>query len=152
MADIAEPPSSPLGATDSTDDSDEVDDEDSEMDDWELRHPPLFDPHALCERSSGPPPHLEQKHLVWFISFVCIRLRVRGVQQLQPLRLSAARPPASHPQPARVIQSQGQPASDSVHRPLPGRSLLQEAHPQANPVWPCGGVTGFPEWAARTQF
>lgn len=49
MADIVEPPSSPLGATDSTEDSDEVDDEDSEMDDWELRHPQSFDPHSLCE-------------------------------------------------------------------------------------------------------
>uniref|UniRef100_M3ZZW6 PR domain zinc finger protein 10 n=1 Tax=Xiphophorus maculatus TaxID=8083 RepID=M3ZZW6_XIPMA len=57
MADIAEPPSSPLGATDSTDDSDEVDDEDSEMDDWELRHPPLFDPHALwCEECNSSNP------------------------------------------------------------------------------------------------
>ncbi|XP_014886893.1 PR domain zinc finger protein 10 isoform X2 [Poecilia latipinna] len=57
MADIAEAPSSPLGATDSTDDSDEVDDEDSEMDDWELRHPPLFDPHALwCEECNSSNP------------------------------------------------------------------------------------------------
>uniref|UniRef100_A0A3B5LNS6 PR domain zinc finger protein 10 n=1 Tax=Xiphophorus couchianus TaxID=32473 RepID=A0A3B5LNS6_9TELE len=47
----------PLGATDSTDDSDEVDDEDSEMDDWELRHPPLFDPHALwCEECNSSNP------------------------------------------------------------------------------------------------
>uniref|UniRef100_A0A3B3UQD1 PR domain zinc finger protein 10 n=1 Tax=Poecilia latipinna TaxID=48699 RepID=A0A3B3UQD1_9TELE len=56
QADIAEAPSSPLGATDSTDDSDEVDDEDSEMDDWELRHPPLFDPHALCEECNSSNP------------------------------------------------------------------------------------------------
>lgn len=49
MGDMAEPASSPLGATDSTDDSDEVEDEDSEMDDWELRHPQPFDPHTLCE-------------------------------------------------------------------------------------------------------
>ncbi|MEQ2193332.1 hypothetical protein XENOCAPTIV_009358, partial [Xenoophorus captivus] len=57
MGDIAEPPSSPLGATDSTDDSDEVEDEDSEMDDWELRHPQSFDPHALwCEECNSANP------------------------------------------------------------------------------------------------
>lgn len=57
MANIGEPPSSPLGATDSTDDSDEVDDEDSEMDDWELRHPQSFDPHSLwCEECNSANP------------------------------------------------------------------------------------------------
>lgn len=49
MGDIADPPTSPLGATDSTDDSDEDEDEDSEMDDWELRQPQSFNPHSLCE-------------------------------------------------------------------------------------------------------
>uniref|UniRef100_A0A3Q3AXG3 PR domain zinc finger protein 10 n=1 Tax=Kryptolebias marmoratus TaxID=37003 RepID=A0A3Q3AXG3_KRYMA len=45
-----DPPTSPLGATDSTDDSDEVEDDDSELEDWELRQPQAFDPHSLwCE-------------------------------------------------------------------------------------------------------
>ncbi|XP_038145888.1 PR domain zinc finger protein 10 isoform X2 [Cyprinodon tularosa] len=57
MGDMAEPASSPLGATDSTDDSDEVEDEDSEMDDWELRHPQPFDPHTLwCEECNSANP------------------------------------------------------------------------------------------------
>lgn len=51
MGDIADPPSSPLGATDSTDDSDEDEDEDSEMDDWELHQPQSFNPHNLCKLS-----------------------------------------------------------------------------------------------------
>lgn len=47
MGDITDPPTSPLGATDSTDDSDE--DEDSDLDGWDLLQPPPFDPHSLCE-------------------------------------------------------------------------------------------------------
>lgn len=49
MADMTDPPTSPLGATDSTDDSDEDEDEDSDMDDWEPRQPQSFNPHSLCE-------------------------------------------------------------------------------------------------------
>lgn len=49
MTDMAEAPSSPLGATDSTDDSDEEEEDDSEIDDWEPRRPPSFNPHSLCE-------------------------------------------------------------------------------------------------------
>ena len=49
MADMTDPPTCPLGATDTTDDSEEDEDEDSEMDDWELREPQSFNPHSLCE-------------------------------------------------------------------------------------------------------
>ncbi|KAJ0021899.1 hypothetical protein NQD34_009389 [Periophthalmus magnuspinnatus] len=64
ITDIAEPPSSPLGATDSTDDSDEDEEDDSEMDDWE---PPSqhedFNPHKLwCEECNGANPSVCLKH------------------------------------------------------------------------------------------
>uniref|UniRef100_A0A3Q3FY88 PR domain zinc finger protein 10 n=1 Tax=Labrus bergylta TaxID=56723 RepID=A0A3Q3FY88_9LABR len=54
MADIGDPPTSPLGATDSTEDSDEDEDEDSEMDEWESREPQAFNPHSLwCEECNN---------------------------------------------------------------------------------------------------
>uniref|UniRef100_A0A3B4FK62 PR domain zinc finger protein 10 n=1 Tax=Pundamilia nyererei TaxID=303518 RepID=A0A3B4FK62_9CICH len=63
MGDIADPPSSPLGATDSTDDSDEDEDEDSEMDDWELHQPQSFNPHNLwCEECNIANPSVCLKH------------------------------------------------------------------------------------------
>ncbi|XP_034024388.1 PR domain zinc finger protein 10 [Thalassophryne amazonica] len=64
MADIAEPSTSPLGATDSTDDSAEDDeDEDSEMDDWEPRHLQTFNPHNLwCEECNDDNPSVCLKH------------------------------------------------------------------------------------------
>lgn len=49
MADMADHPTCPLGATDTTDDSEEDEDEDSEMDDWEPHGPQSFNPHSLCE-------------------------------------------------------------------------------------------------------
>ncbi|XP_034722244.1 PR domain zinc finger protein 10 isoform X1 [Etheostoma cragini] len=63
MADMVDPPSSPLGATDSTDDSDEDEDEDSEMDDWEPRQPQSFNPHSLwCEECNIANPSVCLKH------------------------------------------------------------------------------------------
>ncbi|KAM4566409.1 PR domain zinc finger protein 10 isoform 1-T4 [Odontesthes bonariensis] len=63
MADITDPPTSPLGATDSTDDSDEDEDEDSEMDDWELRQPQSFNPHNLwCEECNNANPSVCLTH------------------------------------------------------------------------------------------
>uniref|UniRef100_A0A8C2Z0D9 PR domain zinc finger protein 10 n=1 Tax=Cyclopterus lumpus TaxID=8103 RepID=A0A8C2Z0D9_CYCLU len=63
MADMADPPLSPLGATDSTDDSDEDEDEDSEMDDWEPRLPQSFNPHSLwCDECSNANPSVCLKH------------------------------------------------------------------------------------------
>uniref|UniRef100_A0A665VZ67 PR domain zinc finger protein 10 n=1 Tax=Echeneis naucrates TaxID=173247 RepID=A0A665VZ67_ECHNA len=60
---IADPPSSPLGATDSTDDSDEEDDEDSEMDEWEPRQPQAFNPHSLwCEECNTSNPSVCLNH------------------------------------------------------------------------------------------
>uniref|UniRef100_A0A3B5BDI2 PR domain zinc finger protein 10 n=1 Tax=Stegastes partitus TaxID=144197 RepID=A0A3B5BDI2_9TELE len=58
-----DPPTSPLGATDSTDDSDEDEDEDSEMDDWEPRQPQSFNPHSLwCEECNTANPSVCLKH------------------------------------------------------------------------------------------
>ncbi|XP_057695884.1 PR domain zinc finger protein 10-like isoform X1 [Corythoichthys intestinalis] len=54
MADMTDPPSSPLGAMDTTDDSEEDDDdeEDSDIDDWEPRQ--RFNPHNLwCEECNN---------------------------------------------------------------------------------------------------
>uniref|UniRef100_A0A7N8XQN7 PR domain zinc finger protein 10 n=1 Tax=Mastacembelus armatus TaxID=205130 RepID=A0A7N8XQN7_9TELE len=63
MADIADPPTSPLGATDSTENSDEDEDEDSEMDDWEPRQPQAFNPHSLwCEECNNANPSVCLKH------------------------------------------------------------------------------------------
>ncbi|KAA8594105.1 hypothetical protein FQN60_004939 [Etheostoma spectabile] len=63
MAEMADPPSSPLGATDSTDDSDEDEDEDSELDDWEPRQPQSFNPHSLwCEECNIANPSVCLKH------------------------------------------------------------------------------------------
>uniref|UniRef100_A0A8D3C2D4 PR domain zinc finger protein 10 n=1 Tax=Scophthalmus maximus TaxID=52904 RepID=A0A8D3C2D4_SCOMX len=54
MVDIAEPPTSPLGATDTTDDSDEDEEDESEMDEWEPRQPQSFNPHSLwCEECNN---------------------------------------------------------------------------------------------------
>ena len=57
MTGMAEPPPSPLGATDSTEDSDEEEDEDedSDLDDWEPRLPLPFTPHSLCTSPPRPP-------------------------------------------------------------------------------------------------
>uniref|UniRef100_A0A669BKL8 PR domain zinc finger protein 10 n=1 Tax=Oreochromis niloticus TaxID=8128 RepID=A0A669BKL8_ORENI len=58
-----DPPSSPLGATDSTEDSDEDEDEDSEMDDWEPHQPQSFNPHNLwCEECNIANPSVCLKH------------------------------------------------------------------------------------------
>nr|XP_057936646.1 PR domain zinc finger protein 10 [Doryrhamphus excisus]XP_057936647.1 PR domain zinc finger protein 10 [Doryrhamphus excisus]XP_057936648.1 PR domain zinc finger protein 10 [Doryrhamphus excisus]XP_057936649.1 PR domain zinc finger protein 10 [Doryrhamphus excisus]XP_057936650.1 PR domain zinc finger protein 10 [Doryrhamphus excisus]XP_057936652.1 PR domain zinc finger protein 10 [Doryrhamphus excisus] len=55
LTEMADPPSSPLGAMDTTDDTDEDDEEDSEMDDWEPRQP--FNPHNLwCEECNNANP------------------------------------------------------------------------------------------------
>lgn len=63
MADIGDPPTSPLGATDSTEDSDEDEDEDSEMDDWESHEPQSFNPHSLwCEECNNTNPSVCLKH------------------------------------------------------------------------------------------
>ncbi|XP_075956411.1 PR domain zinc finger protein 10 isoform X1 [Anarhichas minor] len=63
MADIADPPTSPLRATDSTEDSDEDEDEDSEMDDWEPRLPQSFNPHSLwCDECNNANPSVCLKH------------------------------------------------------------------------------------------
>ncbi|XP_029302634.1 PR domain zinc finger protein 10 isoform X3 [Cottoperca gobio] len=63
MVDIADPPSSPLGATDSTDDSDEDEDDDSEMDDWEPRQPQSFNPHSLwCDECNNANTSVCLKH------------------------------------------------------------------------------------------
>ncbi|XP_056139182.1 PR domain zinc finger protein 10 [Lampris incognitus] len=64
MADITDPTTSPLGATDSTDDSEEEDeDEDSELDDWEPCQPQSFTPHNLwCEDCNNANPSVCLKH------------------------------------------------------------------------------------------
>ncbi|XP_056467618.1 PR domain zinc finger protein 10 [Gadus chalcogrammus] len=65
MTGMAEPPPSPLGATDSTEDSDEEEDEDedSDLDDWEPRLPLPFTPHSLwCEECNCAHPSACLKH------------------------------------------------------------------------------------------
>uniref|UniRef100_A0A3Q3J7W3 PR domain zinc finger protein 10 n=1 Tax=Monopterus albus TaxID=43700 RepID=A0A3Q3J7W3_MONAL len=60
---LTDPPTSPLGATDSTDDSDEDEDEDSDMDDWEPCQPQAFNPHSLwCEECNCANPSVCLKH------------------------------------------------------------------------------------------
>lgn len=63
ISDLAEVPSSPLGATDSTDDSDEDEEDDSEMDDWEPHQHEKFNPHNLwCEECNSSNPSVCLKH------------------------------------------------------------------------------------------